>query len=255
VPERGLSFGAVAAAYEQFRPAYPPQLLDQVVSYAAAPVRSALEVGAGTGKATRLFAQGGFAVTATEPDPAMLAELRRHVPVSVVTVNAALEDLRLRRTYDLVYAAAALHWTEPSGRWTRVGALVEPGGTFGSFGGPFELADPDVEQAVRAARAPFLDTDDLSAPDGTPPDAPMQWPGSELLHCELFTDVRQSVIERRLTLTADDYVGHLTTVSAYLQLPPSDQRNVFRAIRQDLPEQVEVVADVIVHLARRRNVA
>jgi hypothetical protein len=108
---------------------------------------------------------------------------------------------------------------------------------------------------VRAARAPFLDTDDLSSPDGTPPDAPMQWPGSELLHCELFTDVRQSVIERRLTLTADDYVGHLTTVSAYLQLPASDQRNVFRAIRRVVPEQVEVVADVIVHLARRRSVA
>lgn len=72
---RALSFGAIAEAYERFRPGYPAELLDSVMTYAGRPVRTALEIGAGTGKATRLFAEHGVTVTATEPDAAVLAEL------------------------------------------------------------------------------------------------------------------------------------------------------------------------------------
>jgi SAM-dependent methyltransferase len=250
---RALSFGAVAAAYEQFRPGYPAELVDLVMKYARKPIRTALEIGAGTGKATRLFAQRGVAVTATEPDAAMLAELRQRVPATVKTVQAAFEDLRLNETYGLVYAAAALHWTDPERRWSRMAALLEPGGIFASFGGPVHLADPAVEEAVRAARAPFLETDDVAPDHGTPPGHHMQWPGTELQRSKWFTDVEQSVIERRLAMSARDYVGNLATISAYLQLPPSEQQQVYGRIVQVLPERVEVAADITVHLARRRR--
>jgi hypothetical protein len=151
----------------------------------------------------------------------------------------------------LVYAAAALHWTNPDGRWSRVSALLEPGGVFASFGGPIELVDPAVAEAVRAARAPFLDSDDIPSPDGTAPDHDMQWPGTELQRSESFADVRQRVIERRLTMSALEYVGHLSTVSAYLELPASARAEVFGRIMQVLPGPVKIAADIIVHLARR----
>ena len=89
VSDRALSFGARAEAYERFRPGYPAELFDRVIAYAGRPVRSALEIGAGTGKATRVLAARGVAVTATEPDGAMLAELRKHVPAEVRAVRAA----------------------------------------------------------------------------------------------------------------------------------------------------------------------
>ena len=117
VTVRALSFGAVAEAYERYRPGYPTELVDRVLAYAGRPVGTALEIGAGTGKATRAFAARGFAVTATEPDAAMLRELRRHVPADVVAVRAAFEDLTVPQSHGLVFAAAALHWTDPSDRW------------------------------------------------------------------------------------------------------------------------------------------
>ncbi|HEU4811881.1 MAG TPA: class I SAM-dependent methyltransferase [Nocardioides sp.] len=247
---RALSFGAIAAAYERFRLGYPVELFDRVTAYVGRPVRTALEIGAGTGKATRLFAERGVTVTATEPDGAMLAELRNHVPASVTTVQAAFEDLQPGERYGLVYAAAALHWTNPQGRWSRMASLLEPGGVFASFGGPVQLADPSLEEAVRAARAPFLESDDVPSPDGTPPGNEMQWPGTELQRSEWFADVQQSVIERRLTMSARDYVGHLSTVSAYLELPTSEREQVLARIGQVLPDNVEIAADITVHLAR-----
>jgi SAM-dependent methyltransferase len=250
---RALSFGAVAETYERFRPAYPVELFDVVMAYAGRPVRTALEIGAGTGKATRLFAQRGVTVTAVEPDGAMLAELCKYVPANVKTVQAAFEDVRSGESYGLVYAAAALHWTNPEGRWPRMAALLEPGGVFASFGGPVRLADRAVEEAVRAARAPFLASDEVPSPDGTPPGHDMQWPGTELRRSEWFADVQQSVIERRLTMSARDYIGHLSTISAYLELPAPDQEQVYSRIMRVLPETVEIAADITVHLARRRG--
>jgi SAM-dependent methyltransferase len=251
VTRRALSFGAAAASYERYRPGYPPALVDEVLAYAARPVLTALEIGAGTGKATREFAARGLAVTATEPDPAMLDELRRHVPESVTTTVAAFEDLDRLPEHDLVYAAAALHWTEPAGRWERVARLLVPGGVFAWFGGQLHLADLEVEERVRVAGAPYVLDDEVPSPDGTPTESPMQWPGTELLASELFTDVRQSRVERRLSLSAADFVGHLSTISAYLVVPAEDQPALFDAVLAVLPERVELHADVDLHLARR----
>ncbi|WP_037365455.1 methyltransferase domain-containing protein [Amycolatopsis orientalis] len=250
--ERALSFGAVAEAYERYRPGYPAELAERVLDYAGAPVAGALEIGAGTGKATRLFAGRGIAVTATDPDPAMLAELRKHLPAEVETRRGALEDLRPDRQYGLVYSAAALHWTDPDGRWPRIAALLAPAGVFASFGGPLRPADPVVRKAIDDAQAPFLQTADVPSPDGTPPEDELQWPGTELEKSELFADVRQVVVRERTTVGADDLIGFFSTVSAYLMLPISVREQAFQRIRQVLPDPVELVADHTIHLARRR---
>jgi SAM-dependent methyltransferase len=250
--ERALSFGVVAEAYERFRPGYPADLVELVSAYAGTPIRTALEIGAGTGKATRPFAAAGIAVTATEPDAAMLGELRKCVPGNVTAVQAAFEDLPLDSSYDLVYSAAALHWTNPEGRWARMAALVRAGGVFASFAVPIQLADPALKEAARAARAPYLESDGVPSADSRPPaERPMEWPGTELQEAEGFGDVRQVVVGRRLAVSAHDWVGHLSTVSAYVMLPPADREQVFRGILEVLPETVELDAEITVHLARR----
>jgi SAM-dependent methyltransferase len=248
--ERALSFGSVASTYERFRPGYPDELVDEVLAYASRPVRTALEIGAGTGKATRVFARRGIALTATDPDQGMLTELRKHVPTAVTTVRAGFEELPHDAVYDLVFAAAALHWTRPEGRWSTVAAMLNPEGVFASFGGQVHLADPDLDRDVRAARSPFLADDEIPPPDGTPADSPLQWPGTELVLSYRFTDVRQSTIERRMTASADDYLGHLSTVSAYLELPGPVRERTLGAIAAVLPERVALNADITLHLAR-----
>ena len=186
------------------------------------PVATALEIGAGTGKATRVFAAHGVEVTATEPDAAMLAELRRQVP-GVATVRAAFEDLPLTTTYDLVYAAAALHWTRPEGGGSASPRCSSRAASWRRSARPATSADPALEEAVRAARAPWLADDDVPPPDGTPEDSTLQWPSTELSTSGLFTDVTQVVLEQRTTVSARDYVGLLSTVSAYLELEPADR--------------------------------
>jgi len=106
--------------------------------------------------------------------------------------------------------------------------------------------------ALFVVLALFLADDDIPSPDGTPPDNPMQWPGTELTRSDEFTDVRQIIVERRATLSAADYLGHLSTVSAYNELSAPIRDRAFGAIAEVLPAQVTVAADLTLHLARRR---
>ena len=53
-------------------------------------------------------------------------------------------------------------------------------------------------------------------------------------------------------MSARDYVGHLSTISAYLQLPAPAREQVYAEIMRVLPPTVEIAADLTVHFARRR---
>src|SRR5437588_9250645 len=75
--QRRLAFGSAAALYDALRPSYPSELIDDVLALAGQPTR-ALEVGAGTGKATTLFAGRGVSVLALEPSAEMAALWRRN---------------------------------------------------------------------------------------------------------------------------------------------------------------------------------
>ncbi len=58
------------------------------------------------------------------------------------------------------------------------------------------------------------------------------------------------MLEQRTTVSARDYVGLLSTVSAYLELEPADREAALDSVLAVLPAQVDVVGDIRLHLAR-----
>ena len=116
--ERATVFGVDAEAYDRFRPGYPDEIVDLVVSHADGPVTRALEVGAGTGKASVVFAARGIEVIAVEPDRRMSSVLGAAAGGLPITdrrlfIRGARSWLR-SVVVDLLFAAAAFHWTRPS---------------------------------------------------------------------------------------------------------------------------------------------
>lgn len=241
---RGLSFGSVADRYDRYRLAYPDELVDVVLRYAGRPVRAALEVGAGTGKATRLFASRGIDVTALEPDTEMAQVLEgttRGMPVELV--RTIFEQFHTARRFDLVFAAAAWHWTDPGTRWRRAVELLVPGGVLALFGSPSDPQDPALVTAVDEIEKQVLPEDD--------PAVVRPWSIKEMAGTGGLTDSVQRDLPRVASTTAPDFVERLATVSAYVVLPPEVRAEALARVSAVLPEQFDVDATVRLSLARR----
>lgn len=240
---RSQSFGVAARDYHRFRPGYPAELGDLVLAHAVGPVHRALEIGAGTGKATRLFAERGIHVTAVEPDAGMRAVLEADtsgLPVTVVPTTFEAVDLAAVGPVDLCFAGAAFHWTDPATRWHRVIAALRPGGVAAVFGAQTVLADPGLAAAVEAIEAEISGSvAELAAAYDEPADL------------DALEAVERTVLPRRSEVPADEYVRHLGTVSAYLVLAPDARAETLRSVRELLPERVELVQDIDVQVARR----
>jgi SAM-dependent methyltransferase len=123
--EQRLVFGEVAEDYARERPGYPDALFDDVAALAGG--HDALEVGAGTGKATAGFVARGLRVVALEPSPEMAAVGRRLVP-GAQFVESGLEEFATEARFDLLYAAQSWHWVDPERGFARAHALLRPGG-------------------------------------------------------------------------------------------------------------------------------
>jgi ubiquinone/menaquinone biosynthesis C-methylase UbiE len=124
-PDWAHSFGDVADAYERGRPTYPAEAVTWMLGEQPC---SVLELGAGTGKLTRVLAQLGHDVHATDPDEAMLAVLEQQVP-GVRTAVASAEDIPLAdSSVDAVIAAQAFHWFDLDRALPEIARVLRPQG-------------------------------------------------------------------------------------------------------------------------------
>jgi SAM-dependent methyltransferase len=124
----------IAVLYDRARPGYPPE----AVAFALEPVRdrpdlTALDVGAGTGKLTRMLCAAGVPTVAVEPAPGMLKVLKHVVSRAGVLAGSA-EDLPLPDgSVDLVAVGQAFHWFDLDRALPELARVLRPGGRLALF--------------------------------------------------------------------------------------------------------------------------
>ena len=120
----GRVFDEVPELYDRVRPTYPDELFADLVAITGMDERSAvLEVGCGTGQATRSLAGLGCSVTAVEPGTAMAALARQRLATST---NVEIETSSFEEWDDRVGASTSW-WRRRRGTGsTRRSAGAEP---------------------------------------------------------------------------------------------------------------------------------
>ena len=122
-------FGRGAADYERGRPGYPPEAVDLIArELRLEPGRSVLDVGAGTGKLTRLLPATGARVLALEPVEGMREQLLAAVP-GVELVDGTAEAIELADSgVDAITCATAFHWFDGERSLAEFHRVLSPGG-------------------------------------------------------------------------------------------------------------------------------
>ena len=127
----GRVFDEDPELYDRVRPLYPAALFTDLVAITGIDERSSiLEVGCGTGQATRSLAGLAGAIVAVEAGDGIAALARRRLAdlpnVAVETSSFEEWDHRGRR-FDALVAASSWHWIDPSVGWRRAHGVLRAG--------------------------------------------------------------------------------------------------------------------------------
>jgi SAM-dependent methyltransferase len=224
---RARSFGAAAAAYAEHRPGYPAAAIDWALEPVAGGPLRLLDLGAGTGKLTEGLLTRG-AVTAVEPDLAMLAELQARFP-TVEALEGNAEAIPLPdESIDAVLVGQAWHWFDADRAFAELARVLRPGGVLAALWnddagvdwirGMYEAARWDSAGAWPSDREPSLPAHPAFAPGG-------------------FAQIANPI-----RTTVDGLIASLRTRSFALTREPAEREAIFDRIRAYLAARPETAS-------------
>jgi SAM-dependent methyltransferase len=230
----GSSFGVAAGAYAKHRPDYAQAAVRWALEHA--PGARVLDLGAGTGKLTGTLIQAGVEVIAVEPDPAMLAELRRELP-TVHALPGSAEAIPLPDAcVDAVVAGQAMHWFDMDIAGPEIARVLAPGGVLAGLWNVFDTGIEWVAELRRVSGNVAI----------VPRDLPDSWRGeaaelnlSKAGPARRFGAPEQAAFPHGQRRTADSLVATLATNSALVVMPEQEREIIldrFRAFLASRPE-------------------
>jgi SAM-dependent methyltransferase len=217
-PSAAIGFASAAEVYERARPSYPQDAIDWLVAQTGlGPGRTVVDLGAGTGKLTRLLLPTGARVVAVEP----IAEMRAHIQEAEV-VDGTAEQIPLPdASADVVTVAQALHWFDQDRALPEIHRVLREDGKLVLVWNMRDLDDP-VQRGVEELLGPMRK------------EVPGQIQGAwrePLARSGLFgpATVGEFAIEQRFT--TDDLCDRVASTSFVAALPAVEREELLVRVR------------------------
>ncbi|ROQ38618.1 methyltransferase family protein [Frondihabitans sp. PhB188] len=206
------SFGAAAEVYERGRPSYPATAVDWLLPEGAHHV---LDLGAGTGKLTRMLVDRVPLVTAVEPSEGMREQLVRSVPGAQALPGSA-ERLPLDgESVDAIFAAQAWHWVDVDRAVPEAARVLRPGGVLALLWNIRIVTDPWMI-ALDEIIAPASESDaESESPRVGPP----------------FSEIERRDFEWVNEITPDEVIDMVASRSYILTLPEGERLEQLERVR------------------------
>lgn len=146
------TFDALAGFYDAGRTGYSNELYNTLASFGLSPSDHVLDVGCGTGLASRPLIENAFRVTGVDASAPMLAKARERYP-SATWVQGSADALPFQdATFDAAISAQALHHVDREKAVAELVRVVKPGGTIGVWWKVLTEQDPVAQLRERVAQ-------------------------------------------------------------------------------------------------------
>jgi SAM-dependent methyltransferase len=225
------AFGRTAREYELGRPEWPSELLDRVVAdLGLGADAEVLDLGAGTGKLTRLLVPRFARVVAVEPDDAMREVLEEVVPGAEALAGSA-ESIPLGEdSVAAVFSGEAFHWFATAKTVAELERVLRPAGAFVIFWNIFLAQESPLDERVEAV------LDEAFARGGAP-GQPRVLSGTwrEPLAESRFGELREAELVRDVVRERDTWIANMLSVSSIAHQPEEDRTALAERLRELVP--------------------
>jgi SAM-dependent methyltransferase len=195
--EQARSFHRAAEEYERGRPGWPPEVLDLLP---VADDATVLDLGAGTGKLTRVLAARYAKVFALEPLDELRAILAERVPEAEPLPGVAEAIPLGDEEVDAAFAAQSFHWFANDVALAEIARVLRPGGVFARLWN--EAVEPSP--LPEAYRRRMSDLHDEMRPTSIPDDVFESAP---------FGEAHEAAVEHEQVSTRDEVLAFAASVS------------------------------------------
>jgi len=245
--ENRKHFDEIVVNYDKVRWDYPDELFSDIFNYIGAGDKTALEIGAGTGKATSPFINAGYDVTAVEMGVNMSDFIREKFKenANLNVITATFEDAELQdNKYDLIYAASAFHWVDVEIGCPKVFRLLKTGGAFVLFRNNAILNDEnEIYNEIQEVYEKFyyshyksdkrpIKISEMQYEDFLKPEEIYRGFRFESLEQYGFTDILMKLYNSERTYNADDYIKLQDTMSDHRAMPEESRMALYTAINE-----------------------
>jgi SAM-dependent methyltransferase len=217
-PSAAIGFASAAEVYERARPSYPQDAVDWLVAQTElGPARTVVDLGAGTGKLTRLLLPTGARVIAVEP----IAEMRAHIDGAEVLDGTAEAIPLPDGSADVVTVAQAFHWFDHDRALPEIHRVLRKDGILALVWNMRDLDDP-VQRGVEDLLRPIRN------------DVPGQVLGTwrePLARSALFGPATVGEFTYEQRFTTDDLCDRVSSTSFVAALPPVDREELLVRVR------------------------
>ena len=241
---RRVHFDEIVETYDKARWNYPSELYEDIFEYCGVGKR-ALEIGAGTGRATVPFLDAGYNITVVElgKNMAKFLEGKFDGHKNFTLVNTAFEDADLNEDndYDLIYAASAFHWVDAEIGCPKVFRLLKKGGVFALFRQNAQPTDGEpLYEAIQAVYEKHYSSYYTSSGRPIKKSHNDFWKTSELYKSFRFDDmgkygfqnITMKLYDATYTYTADEYISLMDTMSDNRALPEKNRMKLYEGLHK-----------------------
>ena len=217
-PSAAAGFSSAADVYERARPSYPQDSIDWLVAQTGlGPGKTVVDLGAGTGKLTRLLIPSGARVIAVEPIP----EMRAHIHGAELLDGTAEEMPLPDGSADVITVAQAFHWFDHDRALPEIHRVLRDGGSLVLVWNMRDLDDP-VQRGVENLLRPLRD------------ELPAQILGTwrePLDRSPLFGKGTRREFRYEQRFTTDDLCDRVASTSFVAAMSPIDREEVLVRVR------------------------